>query len=849
LHRISFRSSLLYRIYKKTFFKKGQGNSVRFADRLRQERLRRHLSQEELAEALSVSPRSIIRWEQGKAVPQPSVRLQLSRFFEQLPNELFGEEEEQKLWSVPYPRNPFFTGREEILSHMYEQFHQDHTMALTQSLAVSGLGGIGKTQIALEYTYQYRQHYRYVFWSSAATREALLADFTTMADLLQLPEKHESDKNQLIKAVRHWFATHQDWLLVLDNVDDAAMIQDFVPIERPGHVLLTSRAQALGPLAQRIEVETMGITEATLLLLRRSRYLTPDAFLDHVSEDHLTAAETIAMEMDFLPLALDQAGAYIEEVGCSLSAYLELYRAHRKELLRRRGSVPTDHPEPVATTWSLSFQQIELASPAAAQLLQFCAFLEPDAIPEELISEGSAHLGPTLASMATDAFKLNEAIEELRRFSLVHRYPETRLLRIHRLVQAVLKDALETDEQRQWAERAVRAVNTTFPADAEDVSTWPRGQRFLAQAQVCSVLVQDYTLVVEEAAALLARTANYLHIYALYEQAEPLYQQALAIREQILGPEHPSTATGLNDLAYLYWQQSKYKQAEPLYQRALAIYEQQLGANHPKTAKCLNNLVILYGQQGKYAQAETLCQRALAIYEQQSGPDHPDTARSLNNLVILYGQQGKYAQAETLCQRALAIYEQQSGPDHPDTARSLNNLANLYCLQGKYEQAEPLYLRALAIYEQHLGVSHHSIAYLLHGLAELYQHQGKYEQAEPLYLRALAIYEQHLVADHPDMAESLHGLAKLYQHQEKQALAEPLYLRALAIRERELGQQHPETAETLYDLAVFRETQGKSQETVPLYQRALAIHEQVFGPQHPKTMATRERLRALAETD
>jgi hypothetical protein len=156
----------------------------------------------------------------------------------------------------------------------------------------------------------------------------------------------------------------------------------------------------------------MGMVEGTLFLLHRAKMLAEDAFLDQASEEQLAGAEAIVIEMDFLPLALDQAGAYIEEIGCSLSAYLDLYRMHRKELLQRRSRLSTDYPETVATTWSLSFQKVEQANVAAADLLRLCAFLEPDAIPEDLISEGSAHLSPVLKRVAVDVLKLNSAIED-----------------------------------------------------------------------------------------------------------------------------------------------------------------------------------------------------------------------------------------------------------------------------------------------------------------------------------------------------------------------------------------------------------------------------------------------------
>nr|MDQ2716779.1 tetratricopeptide repeat protein [Chloroflexota bacterium] len=412
---------------------------------------------------------------------------------------------------------------------------------------------------------------------------------------------------------------------------------------------------------------------------------------------HLDAAETIAIEMDFLPLALDQAGAYIEEVGCSLSSYLELYQTHRKHLLHRRGHVLDDHPESVATTWSLSFQKIEQTNPAAAALLRFCAFLEPDTIPEELINEGSAHLGPILGLVATDALKVDDAIQELRAFSLIQRDPDARILRVHRLVQAVLKDTMHPEEQSQWAERAVQATNALFPNTVE-FATWPRCRRVLPQAQACSVLIQAHALAFPEAASLLYRTACYVDDFGLYEQAEPLLQHAVRFWEHALGPEHPTMAHALTRLAHLYREQGKYKHAEPLYQRALSIWEQALGPEHPDVATALNGLAVLYQVQAKYEQAEPLFQRAVRIQEHALGSEHPDVALSLNHLATLFALQGKYEHAEPLYQRALSIWEQALGPEHPHVAASLHALATLYHKQGKYEYAEPLYQRALSIW-------------------------------------------------------------------------------------------------------------------------------------------------------
>lgn len=785
-----------------------------FGARLRKERLRRHLSQEALAEALGTIPPTISRWERDQAFPRAYHRLALCRLFQMQPEELFEEAPAQEqvtpapppLWHVPYPRNPFFTGREEVLQRLHAMLNHRHSLALSQSLAVSGLGGIGKTQIALEYAHCYRHEYHFVFWIHAATRESLFAGFIVLAQVLQLPAKDERDQNRVIQAVKQWFSTHQDWLLILDNADDVAMVRDYIPETNSGHLLLTSRAQALGSLAQRIEVEDMGLAEGTLFLLRRSKLLAPDAFLDQVSEECLVAAEAIVIEMAFLPLALDQAGAYIDEIGCSLSMYLELYRARRQELLARRGQLSAEYPESVATTWSLSFQKIEQTNPAAAELLRLCVFLQPDAIPYDLISEASTSFGPVLQLVARDPLKLNESIKELRQFSLVQYHPETNMLRIHRLVQAVLKDAMAKETQRAWAEQAVRATTTVFPDNpAVATETWPRCQRYLPQAQSCCALIHDYDFSFVEAASLLYNTASYLQVHALYEQAKPLYQRALQIRGRVQGPEQLKLAPVLNNLALLFVQQGDLEQAEPLYQRALHIREQALGLDHPDVAGPLNNLALLYRRQGNYEQAEPLYQRALHIFEQARGSEHPSVIPVLNNLALLYCEQEKYEQAEPLYQRALRIHEQAEEPDLAHIAHSLNGLAELYRKQGKYEQAEPLHLRALRIWEETLGPKHPYLAYSLHDLALISVAQGRYEQAEGFYQRTLSI------------------------------------------REQAQGSETTEVAATLYDFAVLREKQGNFQEAASLYQRALTIRKQALGAQHPETLTTQAAYAALLQ--
>jgi len=468
------------------------------------------------------------------------------------------------VWNVPYLRNPHFTGRDELFARLHQHLELTEQIdpitarraVLTQPQAIKGLGGIGKTQIAVEYAYRSRELGRYIhtLWINAASEEALITSFTTLAELLpSFSAKNETDQHKLVEAIKHWLEQcKQRWLLIFDNADNVSMVRKYLPQQGNGSILLTTRADAVGSLAMPVVVEKMGFIEGVQLLLRRAQRF------EHASEEDMNEAGNIVIALDHFPLALDQAGAYIEETGCSLIDYLQAYQTHRKELLARRGLQQTDYPHAITTTWSLSFQKIEQANPAAAELLRLCAFLAPDTIPEELIRYGAKYWGISLQKAVVDLFTFNQVIEELLKFSLVKRLAETHMLSIHRLVQAVQLDMMEPAVQSQWAERVVRAVNDVFPGDAQDVANWQKCLRYLEQVQACNSLIRQYALAFVEAGDLLNRTGLYLADHASYAMAEPLYQQALSIYEQQLSPEHPSVATSLNNLAVLYDRQGKY---------------------------------------------------------------------------------------------------------------------------------------------------------------------------------------------------------------------------------------------------------------------------------------------------
>ncbi|WP_236065316.1 tetratricopeptide repeat protein [Reticulibacter mediterranei] len=694
---------------------------------------------------------------------------------------------------------------------------------------MSGLGGVGKTQLALEYAYQYRSNYQVVFWAQADTYEALLSSFVIIASLLRLSERETYNHPVAVQAVKEWLQTHSGWLLILDNADDLAMIREFLPPIFEGHLLLTTRTHAMGRLGQRIEVDTLSPEMGALFLLRRAAIIPPDMSWEQVKISDRESALELTQELGGLPLALDQAGAYIEEAGCNISDYQQLYQQYRVVLLKERRGIIPDHPESVATTWLLSFERVEQVNPAASELLRLCAFLAPDSIPEEMITEGSQYLGPRLAAVAADAFLFNQAIGTLLAYSLIHRDANHHVLSIHRLVQAVLKDAMNKELLHIWAERTVWVVAVTFPR--EDHTRYSRCEQYLPHVRECIRLIELENIVFLEAAQLLDQAAHYLQQRTRYWEREPLYQQALRIREQLLGSTHQDTVQSMINLAWAYSLQEKYILAEPLWRQILTIREQQLGIMHPLTVQSMARLGSFCAGQGQDEEAELLYQHALTLREQIFGPTHPDTAEMLISLARLYRKQRKYERAEPLYERSLKIYEQLATSKTLSAAYYLGMSAQLYEEQGKYAQAEWLHLQELAIQERIWGPQHHCTAASLSSLAHFYHKQAQYEKAIPLFQRAVAIYEQTL-GEVTYMASSLSGLAQIYRSQRKFEDAKSLYQQILAIDEQTFGPIHSHTAGSLSSLAQLYEEQEKNEKAVQLYQKAFSTYEKLLEAKH-----------------
>jgi len=630
------------------------------------------------------------------------------------------------IWNIQQQRNPYFTGREEILRQLHESLQAGETAALTQ--AIQGLGGVGKSQLALEYAYRYASEYQGVWWLRAEDPITLAQAYAELAPHLGIEPK--ADQRQMVREVWQQLSHTERLLLVFDNATEPSTIENLVPTGPGARVIVTTRAQVWpGALAQ--DIHELPLSAAIELLCKRSGQQDPQA------------AEDIAKRLGCLPLALEQAAAYVQACHSTLGKYAALLDQHGFKLLERGHAY--QYKQTVGTTWSLAFEKLQVSCPAAVDLMHL--FLAPDAIHVHELAKAKEHLPPQLAETLDDELSLDQVREALLKYSLIRTDGDA--ISIHRLVQEVTRQQLSTEERDKWLTAALRAVNAVFPEESDDVRTWPVCALWLGHAWVLVNWDRVEELDAAASSLLLNQAAVYLQSRAEYVEAEPLHRRALDIDERSYGPNHRELAIRLNNLASLLSDTNRLAEAEPLYRRALGIWEISLGAQHPQVATGLNNLALLLRETNRLAEAEPLHRRALDIDERSYGPNHRELAIRLNNLASLLSDTNRLAEAEPLYRRALEVSEQNLGKQHPQVATVLNNLATLLRETNRLAEAEPLYRRALNIDEQSYGPNHPDVAIRLCGLSAVLRDTNRPSEAAPLLRRALGIFEASLGPEHP----------------------------------------------------------------------------------------------------
>lgn len=642
------------------------------------------------------------------------------------------------VWNVPFGRNPSFTGRVDELERLRLVFHGAGPGATFQAL--HGLGGIGKTQLAAEYAYRFAADYDVVWWVRAEEPVTLAADFADLALTLRLPGRNEGDQRVSIEAVRQWLARNGRWLVIFDSVREPKEVAPYLTPSGAGHVLVTSRHASWSGVARPLSLRGLKRGDAVDLLLSRS------GARDRAHDTQDAPARVLAEALGDLPLALAQAGAYVEETGTTIAAYLELFRL-RQQVLLRRGAEGESAPT-VATTWDIAFRDVQGRSPAAAELLALCAFLAPDDIPRDGLREGGGRCPPALVAALRDPLALDDAVAALRRYSLIE--VQEQGLGVHRLVQAMVRERLSEDERRAWAGRAVWLVNQVFPNDLEDLGTWSTCKRWLPHVLVVSERAAEAGVQDESMAQLSERAAKYNRLSGALTEARQLYQRAIGLATRVYGRDHPELATIFRGLALtmVIGEFGEAEEARGFAERALEIDVQSSGPDNLVVARDHNCLVRVFRRLGDIKAASEHLERALDIYEKIYGEDDPKLIHMLNDQGFLKRELKELPGARLLLERALEIGEKHYGVDHADVATYHSNLATVLDELGDFASARKHAVRALEIGEKRYGPDHYVVAIRRNNLGFLLRSMGDLEGARDEFERALEIGRAALPPGH-----------------------------------------------------------------------------------------------------
>ncbi|MER5399414.1 tetratricopeptide repeat protein [Streptomyces sp. NPDC002599] len=730
---------------------------------------------------------------------------------------------------LPESVSGVFVGREQELTDLRGMLAGKGSASAMQPRvrAIHGLGGVGKSSLALHYANRYRSAYSLAWWITAESPESIVTGLAGLALRLCPKWAEIASSDERAAWAITWLQAHSGWLLIFDNVEDPKHLHSYLGTLVSGHHLATSRkATGWHAVAPTMVLGLLPLTEATNLLCTIAfPNLTP-------TEGQRGAARQLAEHLGCLPLALEQAGAYVYRTGIDLDTYrqsLGLVLDEDRDVI--------DPERTIARIWDHTLAAIPRRDPLAVTLLRTMAWLAPDDIPRSL-----------LAPLAPSQIALSNALGELHAYNMIAFTDDHQGVSVHRLVQTVLRTHTPSPSEpnsyalgRSEAEQAVHQALPTPPAGLRSESTalW---ERLLPHALALAESTPPDTPTSADTANAYHQVAQYLDRQGRDAHSISLRTAVLAQREQVLGHVHPDTLSSRNNLACAYRAAGNLKRAIPLLEDTLVQREQVLGDTHPDTLNSRNNLACAYESVGNLERAIPLYEATLDQCEQVLGPIHPDTLSSRNNLACAYRAAGNLKRAVPLLEDTLVQREQVLGDTHPDTLASRNNLACAYRAAGDLERAIPLYETTLVQREQVLGDTHPDTLASRNNLACAYRVTKKVERAVPLFEVTLVQREQVLGDTHPDTLRSRNNLARAYRTAGDLRRAIPLHETAVAQYEQVLGDAHPDTLSSRNNLARAYEAAGNLERAMPLYEATLAQYEQVLGDAHPDTLSSRNNL-------
>ncbi len=574
------------------------------------------------------------------------------------------------MWKVPLPRHVNFTGRTPLLKTLHDKLSVDPPPGV---VALHGLGGIGKTQTALEYVYRHAAEYDMVAWLRSEDADGLAWEYASLADLLGLPERNTPDRYPKVEAVRRWLERNRRWLVVFDNAPTPEAIRSYLPRSPTGHVITTSRHPGWRSLGASLAVDVLEPNEAAeFLAVRTGGQGAPEVF-------------DLCEELGRLPLALEEAAAYIEATGRSVSTYRRLLETNRLRLLEE-GTPPADYPWTVRSTWEISLQGLEAEAPTAAQLLCVCAYLGPDDIPLGDLRQAISRLGGGPLSPLRDDIEFDRCMVALRRYSLVKLNDGS--LSLHRLVQLVTRDRLPEEHRALWAEMAVRLVEAVFPKSGLAGDAHPLAGRLLPHSLAALGHAQNLSSCDEVAARLLTRTGIYMSATGVHARALEHLTKALQIFERHPEFGDAERASLLTNVAVVCNARGDLYEARDLLQRALVIHEEIEGPNDLNVGLDLVTLCWVRHVLGDLQEARLAAERGIIILRSKLGGVHPILATLRAVLARVLWELGDIAGATRVVVEVLEMLDRADSRFHPMASGAWFHAGRLCFEMGAIERAQ-----------------------------------------------------------------------------------------------------------------------------------------------------------------
>jgi tetratricopeptide (TPR) repeat protein len=679
---------------------------------------------------------------------------------------------------VPYQQNPRFTGRTTLLQTLKEKLLTEQPKHFNHRVALYGIGGVGKTQCALEYVYSNRDVYDRIYWISATSQSSLLSGFQKIAKKAQLPGLENGNSQEIAESVLAWLRSEKNWLIVIDNLDDITVVDGFLPENGPQkHTLITTRnPNTLGIPAEPLEVTILTTEDSIDLLSTLSLVpITPE------SPEWAKAAE-IVKALGYLPLAIEQAAAYVREISGDLNSYYQEWLENHKELNSWVPSGNRQYSYSVATTWSMSFNVVRTSNPSAARMLRLFSVLNPDGILIPFLLDGVEGAEEELKTVFLNRLEMAKALLELERFSLIKWDRLGKTLSIHRLIQAVVADEMAFEEFEATYLTVVDMCFYAFPMTITP-ETRPICRRY--ESQVVFPINDLLGVTNEHMYSLRYRVAMWFHDQGKYKDAEAYYRQLIAMTKR-----GPMDAPALNNLI---------------------IY--------------MDNLAGSYLDSGRLEDSARLREAMMENRKHLTGEDDPATLTAINNLALTYMYQGRIDDSRTLQEELVQKANKILGPDNRETLIFTDNLALSYMKAKRYDEAAKLQREALERSRKAYGDEDELTLAIGHNLAMTYKRDGRLSEAVEMLRKILSSRERVLGEDHPDTLTSKHLLANSLRELEKPEEALPLAEEVLEKRAKALGEKHASTINSMGLLILLYRELGKVSDLEAMEKRVLKARE------------------------